>query len=84
MIESGADLNQTDSGGRTALMAAAGGGHVDTVFALLNAGADPNLRDNTRRSARDYALARYDEAGQTIARVLGEISTAPVADPTDK
>lgn len=85
MIQGGADLNQTDSAGRTALMVAAAGGHIDAVFALLNAGADPALRDSTRRSARDYALARYDEPGTTIARILeGALGPAPVSDPTDK
>jgi len=85
MIESQADLNQTDAGGRTALMMAAAGGHLEAVFALLNAGADPALRDNTRRSARDYALARYDESGQTIARILEDaIGPLPISDPTDK
>jgi hypothetical protein len=85
MIQGGADLNQTDEAGRTALMVAAGGGHIDAVFTLLNAGADPELRDSTRRSARDYALARYDEPGMTVARVIeGALGPAPVSDPTDK
>jgi len=85
MILGGAELNQADSGGRTALMAAAAGGHIDAVFTLLNAGADAELRDATRRSARDYALARYDEPGTTIARIIeGALGPAPVSDPTDK
>lgn len=85
MIAAGADLDAPDENGRTPLMAAAGGGHVDAVFALLNAGAKLDLRDNERRSARDYALARYDQNGQTIARVLGEAAgPPPVRDPADK
>ena len=32
--------------GATALMWAANGGHLDMVKALLDLGADPNLRDN--------------------------------------
>ncbi|MCC7389223.1 MAG: ankyrin repeat domain-containing protein [Phycisphaerales bacterium] len=85
MLGAGADPNGTDDNGRTALMAAAGAGHVEAVFALLNAGADLNTRDKARRAARDYALARYDEAGQTIARVLGEAAgPPPVQDPGDK
>ena len=79
------DLNATDDGGRTALMAAAGSGHIDAVFVLLNAGADPALRDDARRAARDYALARYDEAGQTIARILGDaVGPPPVQDAGEK
>lgn len=85
LIESGADLDQRDAGGRTALMAAAGGGQIDAVFVLLNAGADAALRDNARRAARDYALARYDEPGKTIARILEDaIGVVPIQDPTDK
>ncbi len=85
MIAAGADLDATDEGGRTALMAAAGAGRVEAVFALLNAGADLSHRDNARRGARDYALARYDEAGQTIARILGEAAgPPPVQDPGEK
>jgi hypothetical protein len=85
MLGAGADPNGTDDNGRTALMAAAGAGHLDAVFALLDAGADLTTRDNARRAARDYALARYDEAGQSIARVLGEAAgPPPVQDPGDK
>lgn len=85
MIAAGVDLDATDEGGRTALMAAAGAGQVEAVFALLNAGADLSRRDNARRGARDYALARYDEAGQTIARILGEAAgPPPVQDPGEK
>ncbi len=85
MIDSGMDINATDDGGRTPLMLAAGGGHLDTVFALLNAGADPALRDNARRAARDYALARVDQAGQTIARILEDaVGPVPIQDAGDK
>ncbi|MDQ7012309.1 MAG: ankyrin repeat domain-containing protein [Planctomycetota bacterium] len=85
MIDSGMDINATDDGGRTPLMLAAGAGHLDAVFALLNAGADPALRDNARRAARDYALARVDQAGQTIARILEDaVGPIPVQDASDK
>ncbi len=85
MLGAGADPNGADNNGRTALMAAAGAGHLDAVFALLDAGADLTTRDKARRAARDYALARYDEAGQSIARVLGEAAgPPPVQDPGDK
>lgn len=85
MIDSGMDINATDDGGRTPLMLAAGGGHLDAVFALLNAGADPALRDNARRAARDYALARVDEPGQTIARILEDaVGPIPVQDASNK
>lgn len=85
MIDSGMDVNSTDEGGRTALMHAAGGGHVDAVFVLLNEGADAGVRDNARRAARDYALARADEPGQTIARILEDaVGPPPVRDASEK
>lgn len=85
MIDSGMNVNATDDGGRTPLMHAAAGGHLDSVFALLNAGANAALRDNARRAARDYALARADEPGQTIARILEDaVGPPPVRDAGEK
>lgn len=85
MVDAGADLNGTDDGGRTPLMHAAAGGHLEAVFTLLNGGADPALRDNARRAARDYALARADEPGQTIARILEDaVGPPPVIDAAEK
>ncbi|MFG0260699.1 MAG: ankyrin repeat domain-containing protein [Phycisphaerales bacterium JB041] len=85
MIDSGMNVNATDEGGRTPLMHAAAGGHLDAVFALLNAGANAGLRDNARRAARDYALARADEPGQTIARILEDaVGPPPVRDASEK
>jgi hypothetical protein len=85
MIDSGMDVNGTDDGGRTPLMHAAGGGHLDAVFVLLNEGADASLRDNARRSARDYALARADESGQTITRILEDaVGPPPIQDAGEK
>lgn len=85
MFAQGAEVNQVDAAGRTALMAAAGAGQVDAVFLLLNSGANPAPRDHARKSARDYALSRYDESGKTIARILEDaLGPAPVSEPTDK
>lgn len=41
LIANGADLNETDGSGSTALAEAANRGHVEAVAALIEAGADP-------------------------------------------
>lgn len=81
----GEALDARDPEGRTALMIAAREGQIAAVFALLNAGADASLRDPERRAARDYALARFDDSGRTIARLLEDaIGPAPVTNPVNK
>jgi ankyrin repeat protein len=47
LIASGADVNAIGSCGRTALSLAIQGGHIPVIQALLDAGADPNLSDET-------------------------------------
>jgi ankyrin repeat protein len=44
-------VDAQDQNGRTALMEAAGKGNIPEVRALLEAGADPNIRDNKGRTA---------------------------------
>ncbi len=44
-LRGGMDPDVTDPMGRTALMKAAGNGHLETVQTLLTAGADPHLKD---------------------------------------
>jgi len=55
LAAAGADVNERDPNGITALMMAAGYGYTETAVALLDAGADAKLRDYRGRSARDYA-----------------------------
>ena len=45
LLDAGADPDDCDGRGRTALLEAAFGGHPATVSALIEAGADPNVRD---------------------------------------
>lgn len=61
LISDGADVNATDSSGRTALVEAAWGGHTEVVKYLIEKGADVNTCDN----AGYTALMRASEEGHT-------------------
>lgn len=63
LIRSGADVNERDRGGRTALMNAAGRGYTDILQYLCQAGADPNLSSTDGSTALNEAA----EFGQTKA-----------------
>ena len=64
----GMDPNVSDEMGRTALMKAASNGHLDAVKVLLEAGADPLLKDNL---TDETAISLAKEHGHTeIARLL--------------
>ncbi len=49
LLAQGADLNIPNSDGYTALMLASGGGHLDVVITLIDAGADVNIIDSAHR-----------------------------------
>lgn len=57
LISRGAPLNAQDAQGRTAVMAATYGNHVETVRVLLEAGADVNVLDTMRNNPFLYAGA---------------------------
>lgn len=57
-LEEGADVNEKDASGRTALMIAANRGHTYVVQLLLDNGADANLKDNLGNSALQAAESR--------------------------
>jgi ankyrin repeat protein len=59
LISDGADVNATDSSGRTALVEAAWGGHNDVVKYLIEKGANVNTGDNVGYTA----LMRASEEG---------------------
>ena len=48
-------MNARTNKGFTALMYAAIGGHAEAIIALIEAGADVNVRDRLGRTALDYA-----------------------------
>lgn len=57
-IASGADVNERNNGGQTALILAVIFGHTDLVRLLVKAGADPRLRDNLGLDAVEWAQRR--------------------------
>lgn len=58
LIAAGAAVNRADHAGTTPFMLAAGIRNCDVLTPLLDAGADPTLRDQQGRTARDFlALA---------------------------
>jgi ankyrin repeat protein len=62
LVEAGADVKAANAGGTTCLMyaktAAVGSGDLRTLDLLLAAGADPNCRDASCRTALDYLVER--------------------------
>ena len=57
LLKSGAQVDAVDSTGRTALLAATQGNHVEAARLLIEAGADVNKQDQIRDSAFLYAGA---------------------------
>ena len=55
LISKKADLNQTDTQGKTALIYAAFNNNIEIVELLLQAGANKKLADSESRTALDYA-----------------------------
>merc|ERR1719238_2580097 len=75
------DINYYDAQGVTCLQWAALGGYKDIVLALLDAKADPTLKDKVEgKTALDYAKEQADEKGLTHsiiapAKITGEVTT---------
>ena len=68
LLEAGAEVNARDENGRTALMLAALGGHLETVKSLLDAGANADAKDHDGETAHNLA----SEQGQNeIVQLLG-------------
>ncbi|GAB3762092.1 ankyrin repeat domain-containing protein [Ramlibacter monticola] len=51
LLRGGADIEQRNAGGRTAVLAATAGNHLEAVRALIARGADVNAQDRQRDSA---------------------------------
>lgn len=74
LIDEGADINERDASGRTALMVAANRGHTYVVQLLLERGADANANDNKGGTAIQAAESR---GFQRIVSILRQFSAAP-------
>ena len=55
LLAKGAQLQDADDRGRTALMIAAERGHTEVAVLLLAAGASRTTRDNEGKTASDFA-----------------------------
>lgn len=55
LLSRGAAVNAQDSRGRTAIMAASSGNHIEAAGLLLSAGADVNIKDDTQENAFSIA-----------------------------
>lgn len=58
LLANGADVNETTNGGQSALILAVIFGHTNLVRMLVNAGANPQLRDNLGLNAIEWAQRR--------------------------
>ena len=81
LIAHGADVNQKNVRGATALMAAAGGGPLSVVEYLIEHGADVKARDKDGHTALMYAevqqqTSRSDELDEII-QVLRKAESKP-------
>lgn len=83
VLANGADVNERTGGGQTPLILATIFGHTHLIPLLLDAGADPQLRDNLGLNAIDWAQRRgatevIDLLSNTSARTAG---TRPATRP---
>jgi len=90
LLEAGADIQAQDESGRTAVVSATYGNHVDTVEALIAKGADINIRDHMLNNVLLYAgasgyldivrLAVEAGADTTLTNRFGGTALIPAAD----
>lgn len=71
VLAAGADPNEHDSGGRTALMNAVSNGKIDCVRSLVAAGARPDLADEDGSSAMTWAITADREDLVAILKQAG-------------
>ncbi len=77
LLAYGADVNETTNGGQTALILAVIFGHTNIVRLLMNAGADPQLRDNLGLDAIEWAQRRGLNEAYAVLTNSPESATRP-------
>ncbi|HET6972792.1 MAG TPA: ankyrin repeat domain-containing protein [Pyrinomonadaceae bacterium] len=77
LLAGGADVNESTNGGQTALILAVIFGHTNVVRVLMNAGADPQLRDNLGLNAIEWAQRRGLTEAHNILTNKPETATRP-------
>lgn len=77
VLADGADVNERTGGGQTPLILATIFGHTHLISLLLDAGADPQLRDNLGLNAVDWAQRRG--ATEALDVLSGRTGTTPSA-----
>lgn len=80
LLANGADVNGTTGGGQTALILAVIFGHTNLVKLLVNAGADPQLRDNLGLNAIEWAKRRGSREALEILTDKPQPFTAPIVE----
>lgn len=77
LLANGADVNETTNGGQTALILAVIFGHTNLVRLLMNAGANPQLRDNLGLNAIEWAQRRGLNEAYAILTTRPDPATRP-------
>ncbi|MCZ7597282.1 MAG: hypothetical protein M5U09_05315, partial [Gammaproteobacteria bacterium] len=77
LLEAGTDIDMAAANGVTALMLAAGQGTPAQVIYLLNAGADPTVRDAEGKNAADHARQNPAVRSSGIFPRLAELTETP-------
>ena len=61
LISRGCNVDHQDKNSDTALMKAAGSGHIPTVIYLIEAGSDHSIRNKQGKSALDFVKEKHSD-----------------------
>jgi len=84
LIKKGADLNLTDSNGKTALMYAAENSNDVMVDLLLGRGANLEIRDNNGKTALDYGFSGNNKKVIDLLEGRVELQSIHTINPWEK